>query len=656
MIIIREIILFLLKLSTDMKKILFSFICGFTAFSSFAQITSDSKDDYRIYEKQAAARRLMFTPNPNTLNYDVKHQKLELEIDPAVYGISGTVTTQFVPNEDLKSIVFDLSHVLKVSKVMQGDEVLSFTQADNELTIQLQKTVPSGNQGEVSITYSGKPAAENGAFTQSYHSGEPVIWTLSEPFGARDWWPCKQSLNDKVDAIDIYLTTPSLVTAVANGIEIGQIKNDNGTKTTHFRHDFPIPAYLVAVAVTNYKVYNQTAGSAPKTFPVVNYLYPETYNATVGQLAVTLPVMAVFEKLFGTYPYWQEKYGHAQFGWGGGMEHTTVSFMGGFSRGLIAHELAHHWFGNKVTCGSWKDIWINEGFAEYMAGLVVENLDGPNPFISWKSSKIKSITNQPDGNLYLNDEQALDSDRIFSGRITYDKGSMVVHMLRYVIGDEAFFKGMRNFLEDPAIAYNYAVTTQVKSHLEAASGKDLTAFFNNWVYGQGYPSYQVKAETISATQTKITLSQTTSHASVPFFEMPVTLRLTGTSGQSENVVLQHTQNQQQFVVDTNVGTINIVQVNPFQDIISKNNTVEISAAESGSVNQIRVFPNPSKDIFNIEFPKDLLVSEMNLYDVNGKLVAHGISNPYKASALASGTYILAVKTQDRIYHKKLVKN
>lgn len=639
-----------------MKKILFSLICGLTAFGSAAQITSDSKDDYRIYEKRAAARRLMFTPNPNTLNYDVKHQKLELEIDPAVYGISGTVTTQFVPNEELKSIVFDLSHELKVSTVMQGNEMLSFKQADNELTIQLKKSIPSGVQGEVTITYSGKPTAGNEAFTQSYHSGEPVIWTLSEPFGARDWWPCKQSLNDKVDAIDIYLTTPSSVTAVANGIEIGQTKNDNGTKTTHFRHGFPIPAYLVAIAVTNYKVYNQTAGSAPKTFPVVNYLYPETYNAAVGQLAVTLPVMEVFEKLFGTYPYWQEKYGHAQFGWGGGMEHTTVSFMGGFSRGLIAHELAHHWFGDKVTCGSWKDIWINEGFAEYMAGLVVENLDGLNSFVSWKSSKINSITAQPDGNLYLTDEQALDSDRIFSGRITYDKGSMVVHMLRYVVGDEAFFKGMRNFLEDPVIAYDYAVTTQVKSHLEAASGKDLTAFFNNWIYGQGYPSYQVKAETLSATQTKITLSQTTSHASVPFFEMPVTLRLTGASGQSENVVLQHTQNHQQFVVDTSVGTINIVQVNPFQDIISKNNTVEITAAESGSVNQIRVFPNPSKDVFNIEFPKDLLVSEMNLYDVNGKLVARSISNPYKASALATGTYILAVKTPDRIYHKKLVKN
>src|SRR5690606_22510271 len=269
----------------------------------------------------------------------------------------------------------------------------------------------------------------------------------------------------------------------------------------------------------------------------------------------TLPIMDVFEELFGTYPYHTEKYGHAEFGWGGGMEHTTVSFMGGFSRGLIAHELAHHWFGNKVTCGSWKDIWINEGFAEYMAGLVVEHLDGQNSFDSWKGGKINSITSAPAGNVYLTDAQALDSDRIFSGRLTYNKGSMVVHMLRYVLGDEDFYQGMRNFLNDPAIAYNYAVTTQVKQHLEAASGKNLTEFFNDWIYGEGYPSYQVNAEIVSATQTKITLSQTSSHAGVSFFEMPVTLRLTGSNGQTENVVLQHTQNNQQFVVDTNVGTV-----------------------------------------------------------------------------------------------------
>src|SRR5690606_31028192 len=165
--------------------------------------------------------------------------------------------------------------------------------------------------------------------------------------------------------------------------------------------------------------------------------------------------------------------------------------------------------------------------------------EGDEVFVNWKGSKIGSITSQTNGNLYLTEVQASDSDRIFSSRLTYDKGSMVVHMLRYVLGGEVFYQAMQNYLNDPQIAYGYAVTTQLKTHLEAASGLDLTDFFNDWVYGEGYPSYQLKAETLSETQTKIVLSQTTSHESVPFFEMPVTLRLTGTSGQSEIVVLQH---------------------------------------------------------------------------------------------------------------------
>lgn len=639
-----------------MKKTFFSLICAFTAFCTTAQIASNSQDDYRFYEKLTAEKRLAFNTNPNTANYDVKHHKLELNINPANYAVSGVVTTQFVSKQNLQTIVFDLSHQLVVSQVTQGGQTLSYIQANNELTIQLGQMVPTGTQGEVKITYSGTPPAANGAFTQSYHSGTPIIWTLSEPFGARDWWPCKQSLDDKIDSIDIYLRTPSNMVAVANGMEQTQVNNNDGTKTTHFKHGFPIPAYLVAIAVTNYQVYNQTAGTAPHTFPVVNYLYPESYNTTINQLAVTLPVMNVFEKLFGTYPYHTEKYGHAQFGWGGGMEHTTVSFMGAFSRGLIAHELAHHWFGDKVTCGTWKDIWVNEGFAEYMAGLVVESLDGTNQFVSWKNNKINSITSQVGGNLYLTDVQALDSDRIFSGRITYDKGSMVVHMLRYVLGDQVFFQGMRNFLEDPAIAYNFGVTAQVKQHLEAVSGKDLTEFFNDWVYGEGYPSYQVKAETISSTQTLLTLFQTSSHSSVPFFEMPVTLKLTGANNQSELVVVQHTQNNQQFIVDTNVGTIQNVQINPFQDIISKNNTVTLGTSKVTLDKEIKVFPNPTKDLFQIEIPEGMGVSSINLYDMKGKLVAGNIHNPYQANQLASGTYILTIETASHIFHKKVVKN
>lgn len=639
-----------------MKRAFFVVVSCLFTMSLVAQISANTQDEYRLYEKQAAEKRLAFKQNPKTFNYDVKHQKLELNVDPSQYYISGTVTTQFVPNQNLQTIVFDLSHALTVSAVTQGTQTATFTQANNELVIQLPQTVALGAQGEVKITYAGTPPNGNEAFTQSYHNNTPIIWTLSEPFGARDWWPCKQSLNDKVDAIDIYITAPTAMVAVANGLEQSQVTNTNGTKTTHFKHGFPIPAYLVAIAVTNYEVYNQTAGTAPNTFPVVNYLYPENYNSSVSQLAVTLPIMDVFEKLFGTYPYHTEKYGHAEFGWGGGMEHTTVSFMGGFSRGLIAHELAHHWFGNKVTCGSWKDIWINEGFAEYMAGLVVENLDGQNSFVNWKSNKINSITSSSSGNLYLTDEQALDSGRIFSSRLTYNKGSMAVHMLRYVLGDEDFFQGMRNFLNDPAIAYNYAVTTQVKQHLEAASGKDLTEFFNDWIYGEGYPSYQVNAEAVSATQTKIILSQTTSNASVSFFEMPVTLKLTGSNNESETVVLQHTQNNQQFIVDTNVGKVNAIEINPFYDIVCKDNQVTVKEDQVAMVKELNVFPNPTKSSFEVQIPENLKVSAMNLYDVKGKLVAKNISNPYVSEQLSGGMYVLEIQTPEEIYHKKIIKN
>ncbi len=639
-----------------MKNIFFVVFSTLFSLYSVAQISANSQDEYRLYEKQAAQKRMVFKENPNTFNYDVTHQKLEFNIDPTQYYISGTVTTQFVSNQNLQTIVFDLSHELTVSTVTQGLQTAIFTQANNELIIQLPQQVLMGTQGEVKIIYEGVPPTANEAFTQSYHNNTPIVWTLSEPFGARDWWPCKQSLNDKIDSIDIYITAPTAMVAVSNGVEQSQVLHSNSTKTTHFKHGFPIPAYLVAIAVTEYEIYTQTAGTAPNTFPIINYLYPETYQTVVNQLDVTLPIMDVFEELFGTYPYHTEKYGHAQFGWGGGMEHTTVSFMGGFSRGLIAHELAHHWFGDKVTCGSWKDIWINEGFAEYMAGLVVEHLDGQNDFTNWKANKINSITSAPAGNVYLTDTQALDSDRIFSSRLTYNKGSMVVHMLRYVLGDQDFYQGMRNFLNDPSIAYNYAVTTQVKQHLEAASGKDLTEFFNDWIYGEGYPSYQVNAEIISATQTKITLSQTTSHASVPFFEMPVTLRLTGGNGETENVVLQHTQNNQQFVVETNVGKVVAIEVNPLQDIVCKDNQVTVKEAQVPVVEELNVFPNPSQTSFQVQIPESMKVLTMNIFDLKGKLISKNISNPYVSEQLAGGVYILEIQTPEKIYHKKIIKN
>ena len=437
----------------------------FTISSVFAQ--SDVLETHTIaeIEGKSASRTLNFQANANTLNYDVTYHKLELTVDPAIYFITGKVTTTFTALADMNSVTFDLANELNVTTVKQGTTNLSFVQnGNNELVITLPSTLTTGNSATLEMMYSGEPP-QNAfeAFAVNVHSGAAGMWTLSEPYGARDWWPCKQDLSDKINNIDVFVTAPSQYVSVANGMEQSQVDNGNGTKTTHFHHSYPIPAYLIAFAVTNYQVYTQTAGTAPNTFPIVNYIYPENYTSAVTAVAQTLPIMNLFETLFEPYPFRNEKYGHAQFGWGGGMEHTTVSFMGSFGRNLIAHEMAHQWFGDKITCGSWKDIWLNEGLTEYMSGLVVENLDGATPFVTWKTNKINSITSQTTGYVYLQDSDLTNVNRIFSSRLTYDKGSMVTHMLRWVMGDANFFQALRNYLSDSNLAYGYALTNNLKS-------------------------------------------------------------------------------------------------------------------------------------------------------------------------------------------------
>jgi len=414
--------------------------------------------DIALSESRSAHQLTSLTVNPNTQNYDLKYHKLEFWVNPAVYYVSGRVTSTLVTTQALNAIVFDLASSLQVSLVKRGAETLTFSQnANDELIVNLPETVPAGTYQTLEVTYEGVPPFGEQAFTTQMHNGVPVLYTLSEPFGARDWWPCKQDLNDKIDTIDVFITAPSQYVSVSNGVEQSQTVND-GLKTTHFSHNYPIPAYLIAIAVTNYSVFTQTAGTPPNDFPIVNYIYPEYLAQAQAQLSITPAIMDLFEKLFEPYPFAAEKYGNAQFGFGGGMEHTTVSFMGSFGRNLVAHELAHQWFGNKVTCGTWKDIWLNEGFATYLSGLVVDHFDGPGAFVNWRASLIANICSLPGGALYLTDAEATNVNRIFSSRLSYNKGAMVVSMLRWKLGDDVFFSAMNQYLNAPGLAFGYAVT------------------------------------------------------------------------------------------------------------------------------------------------------------------------------------------------------
>jgi aminopeptidase N len=623
-----------------MKSIFLFILCTFTS-ATFAQTTIDTIYSIAEAEMKSASATMNFSANPNTLNYDVTYQKLEFTVNPAVYFISGKVTTTFKALSPMSTVIFDLTNNLTVSSVKQNNVSIPFSQTPTEVIITLSGLVNTNSSATVEVTYAGAPSTTQEAFTISTHSGTPILWTLSQPYGGRDWWPCKQDLNDKIDSIDVYITAPSQYTSVANGMQISQVTHTNGTKTTHFSHDYPIPAYLVAIAVTNYQIFTQTAGTSPNTFPIVNYLYPENFTSASNSLAVTLPIMNLFETLFETYPYSAEKYGHAQFSWGGGMEHTTVSFMGSFGRELIAHELGHQWFGNKITCGSWNDIWLNEGFATYLSGLVVENLDGSTPFVNWKNGLINNITSQNGGSVYVPESDINNVNRIFSGRLSYNKGAMVVHMLRYKIGDAAFFQGMKNYLLDDDLAFGYANTADLKSHLETVSGMSLTEFFNDWVYGQGYPSYQFQVQNLANNQVQITINQTQSHPSVSFFEMPVPVRLLGSNGEQLNLVLNHTTNNQIFIENVPF-TVTSMLFDPQKHLISKNNLVTLDVTQVQTNALLRLYPNPTSSILNLQYPTDLKLEKAVFYNTLGQTILTSTETTWDVSDFANGVYFLKV--------------
>ena len=610
-------------------------------------------------EMKSAKKKMNLEVNSNTQNYDITYHKLEFNVDPAIYFISGKITTTYTALANMNTLTFDLSNTLIVSSVKINNVSLAYTQNTNELIITLPTTQLSGAQATVEVIYSGAPP-QNGffAFTSSTHgpSNTPVIYTLSEPFGARDWWPCKQDLNDKINNIDVYITAPSQYVSVSNGVEPEAPVINGNLKTTHFRHNYPIPAYLICMAVTNYTIINQTAGSAPNTYPIINYIYPESDNSSLRTQILQTPLLLnYYSTLLENYPFANEKYGHAQFGWGGGMEHTTVSFMVNFGRQLIAHEMAHQWFGDKITCGTWKDIWLNEGFATYFAALAVENFDGPAAFVSEKANMIGLITSSANGSVYLSDAEALIVDRIFDYRLTYNKGAMVLHMLRFKLGDAVFFQGLRNYLADSNLAFKYAITANLKSHLEAVYGSSLTEFFNDWVYNQGYPIYNITVQNTAVGQAKITVSQTTSHSSVPFFEMPVPVRLLGANGQSQDVVVNNTVNGEQFNVSvpfTVIGT----QFDPTKNIISRMSMATLDNDNFNIDTAIQIFPNPSATSISVSIPENIEIENAVIYSVLGqKIMETKSQKTWDISSFSSGIHFITIQTNKGTKQFKFVK-
>ena len=596
-----------------------------------------------------AAQHAQHTPvilSQNTGNYDLKYHRLELNIDPDVDYISGTVTSHFEAKNDLSSIVFELMDNMTVTGVERNGVAYSYTHANNEIAITLPSTQTAGTLDSLAISYQGVPNANGGfgSFEQTTHAGEGILWTLSEPYGAIQWWPCKQNLDDKIDRVDVELTVPDTEVGVSNGL----LRSETvvGTnKIYKWRHDYPIPAYLVAIAVTNYVKYTDVVGSGANALNIDNYVWPETLAQAQASTPVTVDMMNLFETEWEPYPFRNEKYGHAQFGWGGGMEHTTISFMGNFSRNLIAHELAHQWFGDKITCGSWQDIWLQESWATYATGRAIQVLEGEPQARTWRQQRVNQVTSQPGGSVYINNAaDTLSVSRVFNQRLSYNKGAMVLHGLRKVMGETAFIQGTRDYLADPNLAFGYAKTPDFIGHMETAYGAPLTEFFNDWIYGEGYPTYNVQYSQNGSGDLTLDLTQTQSHSSVSYFEGPLTIRAVGASGQTQDFTLD-VQADGQFVENIPFDVASII-LDPDIDLISAGNTVALGLNDL-ALRDLHFYPNPAAG--TLYWTGDLTLTNVSVTNALGQVLIRqeAAQDQLDLSSLTTGLYFVTATVDGR---------
>ncbi|SHF51492.1 M1 family aminopeptidase [Chryseobacterium sp. OV279] len=601
-------------------------------------------------QKSFAHKMATYNVSPNTLNYDLQYQRMDISLDPAVYNISGSVTSHFKPNQNMSSIYFDLNSTLTVSQVKYHGTDLTFQQlSTKELKIDFPASIPANTLDSLTINYSGAPSSANSAFFNGNQGGTAVLSTLSEPYGAQDWFPTKQSLNDKIERFDFKITTPSQYNVAANGKLMSETILPGSKKLTFWRTAYPTAAYLIALSITNFTKLNSTIGNPP--FPFVNYVFPSTASntTTMSNIEWTKQAMDTFETYFGPYPFRNEKYGHMQFQWGGGMEHQTMSSMGSWSRSIIAHELAHQWFGDKVTCATWNDIWLNEGFATFGEHLANEKLLMTNAqFMSFLVDEKNTITSATGGSTYVSDAELSNSNRIFSSRLSYAKGGYIVRMIKWILGDTAFYQAVKDYHARPNLAYGYASTADFKASFLQSSGKDLTEFFNDWLYGQGYPTYNIKWRQ-TGNQIFFKAGQTQSNASVSFFEMPLPIKVNGTGGQTAYFVLNHTTNNQGFL-ETVPFPVASVQFNYEHQILDKNSTVvqdNTLSVSSVDKEEFALYPNPAKNELYLK-GVDRAV-DYSIYSVDGKLIRKAVYQPGKSveiSELVPGTYIFTVQEKN----------
>ncbi|MBI2887197.1 MAG: HEAT repeat domain-containing protein [Chloroflexi bacterium] len=473
---------------------------------------------------------------------EVRHIKLALALDIPNKSINGACSTTLAPiNDGLATVEFDAVELDIQSVTLEGGGALPFEVSADKLRVALAQPRPAGQPFTLVVRYSATP--RRGLYfvgpDAAYPDKPAQVWSQGQDEDSRHWFPCHDFPNQKATS-EMIVTVPEQLYALSNGVLVESRPGAAGTRTFHWRQEVPHSCYLITLAVGDFAEIQESADGVPVLYYVQRGREEEARRA----LGNTPDMIRFFSQKLGVpYPY--NKYAQvfvADFIFGG-MENTTATTLTDTvlhderahldysADSLVAHELAHQWFGDLLTCRDWANGWLNEGFATYFDALYKQHHEGEDEFRYWMRGVAQTYFSEDPGhyrrplvsNVY---HEPID---IFD-RHLYEKGSLVLHMIRYLLGDDLFWKSLNHYLTKHH-AQN-VVSLDLQRAIEEATGRNLEWFFQQWVHSAGYPEFKVDYAWDDALKAaKLTVAQNQAQEEqTPVFRMPVDVEFTTATG------------------------------------------------------------------------------------------------------------------------------
>ncbi len=476
-----------------------------------------------------------------------------------------------------------------------------------------------------------------------------------------NWLPSYADPTDKVLFEGWFrVSTDRKVASV--GIRVDTVNNGDGTTTWHYRLDQPSSTYQLAIAASNYEIQVQRE-SGPR---IENFVYPGFMDIAVEHFALIPTVLDSFAALFGPYPF--DRFGNVMTP-NGDMEHVTCVSHQDFAvqpghtfDWLLIHELSHMWWGDWVTCGDFKDLWLNEGFASYCEALGLEFLHGHAAYMNHMVGTFYSRVLSSPENFPIYDPD------FYWGRTVYDKGGCIMHMLRQVMGDTAFFQAWREYGQEHA--FGAAVTTEWQAKCEQHYG-DLDWFFQPWIYGRRYPNY----DAVLTLQDGVTLTINQIQTWNTLFRMPIDIRLISWEGDTtEFTVWNDAVASQSWTLIPNdtlqiTGWPRRMQIDPYNKILKLATSFVTAVDEPAPAlpREFRVtsiYPNPFNAVARIRFdlPSPAPVT-LRVFDLLGRetltrnlgtMAAGSHETAWDGYGAASGVYLFRIETPSQSRTAKAV--